>query len=140
MRSFQLTSKENFRYSRSPPKTRPYLSSSFNFSPKTTLKNHNAFKDQELDLDGILLKESTLPNMQNDIIFKRKLTFEEIISRVNDENRQNYESIENFVRNADECLLFELRQLETDRRMQTNLKNALMNSSYREKSTSRSSK
>ena len=108
------------------------FSKSPNFSNRTLYKD-NVYGDMELELDNIVLRENG-SNRSENVIFKRKLTFNEILERINEENKNLYKKIENFLTKSLEEIDYEKGEIEGDKRIQSNLKNALMNS-YREMSS-----
>ncbi len=75
--------------------------------------------------------------------FKRKLSFEEILKKINNENLFHFRKIEKFIENNMRKIDSELKEIDNDKvtdfvnqKMQSNLKNALINS-FRDNNSSR---
>ncbi len=78
--------------------------------------------------------------------FKRKLSFEEVLKKINNENLFHFRKVEKFIENNMRKIETELKEIDNEKvlysviqKMQNNLKNALINS-FRDNCTSRGSR
>ncbi len=84
---------------------------------QTNYHRETFYKDLELEIDNILLQEngSIKMNLPFNPNFKRKLSFEEILKKINNENLFHFRKIEKFIENNMRKIDSELKEIDNDK-------------------------